>query len=454
MNEECGVFAGILFDKNKNIIDKTIKSLANIQHRGIQSCGVCVSINGKKEVLFKDKGLVCEVFNTNIIKNIKGNMTIGHVRYSTINGDLKQNAQPLCAKIYKNNIYMCHNGHIPNVQIIKNELLLKSNIKFETQTDSEVILKKIIFELEKNNLEPNFENIGKILAKFFDKGAYCLCFLYKNKIFAYRDKFGFRPLWFCKANDGFFVASEDIAFKGFEINEKFEIISGVGVEFDLSNYQIKKFDYSNKKKMCVFEHIYFSHINSNIFNYNIFEQRKKLGKLIAKKNIQLKSKCDIVVPVVNSGICAAIGVSQVFDLPLIFAILKNKKQNRTFIELEKIRNEKIEQKFRIKKELIEGKKILLVDDSLVRGSTANNLVSNLYKAGAKEIHMLIASPMLKNTCSFGVDIRNQNELIANKFQDVKELAKELNLMSLYFIDLADLNNIYQNNEYCFDCFFE
>lgn len=450
MNEECGVFAGILFDKNNNIIKKTIKALSNIQHRGIQSCGVCLSFGDNKEILFKDKGLVCEVLSSNNTKDILGNIAIGHVRYSTIDGDLKKNAQPLKAKFKNAYIYLVHNGHIPNALEIKNELA--KTVKFETQTDSEVILKKIIFELEKNNLEPNFENIGKILSKFFNKGAYCLCFLYKNKIFAYRDKFGFRPLWFCKSNDGFFVASEDIAFKGFEINEKFEIISGFGVEFDLSNYQIKKFDYSNKQKMCVFEHIYFSHINSNIFNHNIFEQRKKFGKLIAKKNIQLKSKCDIIVPVVNSGICAAIGVSQIFHLPLSFAILKNKKQNRTFIEVENLRNKKIEQKFKIKKKFLKDKRVLLVDDSLVRGNTAKNLVSNLYKAGAKEIHMLIASPMLKNTCSFGVDIRNKDELIANKFKNVKELSIELGLDSLSFIDLADLKNLYQNNEYCFDCF--
>ena len=132
--------------------------------------------------------------------------------------------------------------------------------------------------------------------------------------------------------------------RDFEINKKIEIISGFGVEFDLNNFEIKQFDDSPKKKKCVFEHIYFSHINSNIFNHNIFEQRKIFGKLIAKKNIHLKNKCDIVVPVVNSGICAAMGVSYIFKMPLVFAILKNKKQNRTFIEVENLRNKKVEQK--------------------------------------------------------------------------------------------------------------
>ncbi len=450
MKEECGVFAGILFDQNNNIIKKTIKALSNIQHRGIQSCGVCVSFGDNKEILFKDKGLVCQVLSSNNTKDILGNIAIGHVRYSTIDGDLKLNAQPLKAKFKNDYIYLVHNGHIPNALDIKNELA--KTIKFETQTDSEVILKKIIFELEKNNLDINFENIGKILSEFFDRGAYSLCFLYKNKIFAFRDKFGFRPLWFCKTNDGFFVASEDIAFKDFEINKKIEIISGFGVEFDLNNFEIKQFDDSTKKKKCVFEHIYFSHINSNIFNHNIFEQRKIFGKLIAKKNIHLKNKCDIVVPVVNSGICAAMGVSYIFKMPLVFAILKNKKQNRTFIEVENLRNKKIEQKFKIKEQLIKNKRILLVDDSMVRGNTAKNIVSKLYEAGAKEIHMLIASPMLKDTCSFGVDIRNKNELIATTFKDAKSISKELGLNSLCFIDLTDLKNIYPKDEYCFDCF--
>lgn len=452
MNEECGVFAGVLFDKNDKIIDKAIKSLSNIQHRGIQSCGICVSFEGKGEILLKDKGLVCDVFNSDNIKYINGNVSIGHVRYSTLNGDLKKNAQPLCAKLNDDNIYMCHNGHIPGIQIIKNELSLITDIKFQTQTDSEVVLKKIIFELKKDNLEVNFENIGKILSEFFNKGAYCLCFLYKNKIFAYRDKYGFRPLWFCETNDGFFIASEDIAFKEFNINKKIEIMPGYGVELMLDNFKIKKFDDSVQRKMCIFEHIYFSHINSTIFNHSIFEQRKSFGRLIAKKNIQLKSRCDIVVPIVNSGICAAMGVSQIFNLPLIFAILKNKKQNRTFIEIENLRNKKIEQKFKIKKELIRDKRILLVDDSLVRGNTAKNIVNKLYKAGAKEIHMLIASPMLKNTCSFGVDIRDKNELIANKFKDINQLSDELGLDSLCFIDLADIIELCPKNDYCFDCF--
>ena len=240
MNEECGVFAGVLFDKNGNIIDKAVKSLSNIQHRGIQSCGICVSFGGKNESLFKGKGLVCDVLNAHNIKDINGNVSIGHVRYSTLNGDLKKNAQPLFAKLNDDNIYMCHNGHIPGIQIIKNELLFKYNVKFQTQTDSEVVLKKIIFELKKDNLEVNFENIGKILSMFFNKGAYCLCFLYKNKIFAYRDKFGFRPLWFCETNDGFFIASEDIAFKEFKINKKIEIMPGYGVELMLDNFKIKK----------------------------------------------------------------------------------------------------------------------------------------------------------------------------------------------------------------------
>lgn len=450
MNEECGVFAGILFDKNENIIDKTIKSLSSIQHRGIQSCGVCISYCGYNQMLFKDSGLVSNVFNFHKKKDFNGNMAIGHVRYSTVNGDLRENAQPLKIKFKNDYLYLVHNGHIPNVLVIKNEL--SKTAKFETQTDSEVILIKIISEFEKNNLDISFENIGKVLSTFFDKGAYCLCFLYKDKIFAFRDKFGFRPLWFCKTNDGFFVASEDIAFKDFNINKKIEIMPGFGVEFDLNNFEIKKFDYSHKKKMCVFEHIYFSHINSNIFNYNIFEQRKKFGEIIAKKNIKLKNRCDIVVPVVNSGICAAISVSKVLNLPLNFAILKNKKQNRTFIEVENLRQKKIEQKFKIKKELIKNKKVILVDDSMVRGTTAKNLVGNLYKAGAKEIHMLIASPMLINTCLFGVDIRDQNELIASKYKNVKNLSKELGLTSLCFIDLFDIKNIYPKDEYCFDCF--
>ena len=447
MKEECGVFAGVLFNKN-NIIRQTIRALSNIQHRGIQSCGVCVSFGGEKELVHKDKGLVCDVFSSISEKDIPGNLAIGHVRYSTLDGDLKLNAQPLKAKFKNDYIYLVHNGHIPNALKIKNELA--KTINFATQTDSEVILKKIIFELEKNKLDANFENIGKILSVFFDKGAYCLCFLYKNKIFAFRDKFGFRPLWFCKTNDGFFVASEDIAFKDFEIDEKIEIKSGFGVEFDLNNYEIKKFDYSTQKKNCVFEHIYFSHINSNIFNQNIFEQRKIFGKLIAKRTIKIKNKCDIVVPVVNSGICAAMGVSQIFKMPLVFAILKNKKQNRTFIEVENLRNKKVEQKFKIKKELIKNQRILLVDDSLVRGNTAKTLVNNLHQAGAKEIHMLIASPMLKNTCFFGVDIRDKNELIANRFKDVQTLSKQLGLDSLSFIDLDEIKNIYPKNEYCFD----
>jgi amidophosphoribosyltransferase len=263
---------------------------------------------------------------------------------------------------------------------------------------------------------------------------------------------GYRPLLLCDAKEGYFVASEDIAFMSLNVNEIVEIMPGEGVEITENGYKIAKYQEQKKERKCVFEHIYFSHPASNIFGRNVYASRVELGKILAKSD---NVEADIVVPVVDSGMAAAIGYSQHSGIPLHMGLLRNHWVGRSFIApTQESRIHKVREKLVAIKPVVDGKRIVLIDDSLVRGTTSKEIINMLRQAGAKEIHFRPASPMILNTCLWGVDIPTREELIAVKFVSEASIAAEIGADSIKYLSLAKLKETFDEETWCYKCFEE
>lgn len=427
LHEECGIFGGY---SNLTKIAPIIKQgLLRLQHRGQESAGICTGANF--QTLYKNLGLVKDVF-ANLPPELTGNFGIGHVRYSTQGKSNVKNAQP----IQINNISIAHNGNIK----------LQSRMGFSpSETDSEFILKKIIEDCDNFS----FGEIGTCLNENFYQGAYSLLIFLPEKIFAYRDSKGFRPLFFCEAKEGFFVASEDVAFEHLNSIKITEIKAGFGVEITKGGYEIKKFAHSKEEQKCVFEPIYFSHSDSHVFGMNINNTRQRLGELLASQD---DLNADMVAPVPKSGNCAALGYSVKSKIPYTQAIKIKENSGRSFIlPNQKARADKVQEKLSIDKDLVKGKKIILIDDSIVRGTTSKEIVKMLRVSGAKEVHFRLSSPMLINSCYWGVDIPNHEDLLAYSKTE-EQIALEIGADSVKFLPLKDLKEFFGQNGWCYNCF--
>lgn len=426
LHEECGIFGGC---SNSIQIAPIIKEgLLRLQHRGQESSGICTG--AKFQTLHKNIGLVKDVFK-NLPSNLTGNFGIGHVRYSTQGKSDAKNAQPILI----NNISISHNGNIR----------LQSRMGFSpSESDSEFILKKIIETCD----DFSFRKIGTCLEENFSLGAYSLALFLPEKILAYRDSHGFRPLFFCEAKEGFFIASEDVAFENLNPIKIIEIQAGFGVEITADSYEIKKFAESLEEKKCVFEPIYFSSPKSHVFGMNIEQARQNLGKILAQND---NIKADIVVPVPQSGFAAALGYSTQSQIPLKEGFLLN-DTNRSFIQpTQESRIEKVQNKLAVISSAVVGKKIILVDDSIVRGTTSKEIIKMLRTCGAKEVHLRLSSPMIINTCFWGVDIPNHDDLLAYSKTE-EEIAQEIGADSVKFLKLKDLKEFFGQNGWCYNCF--
>lgn len=439
LHEECGIFGG--FCKSANIAEYIKLGLFKLQHRGQESAGM--SVGNYNQTLVKNTGLVLEVFNDVEIQNLSGQFGIGHVRYSTQGESDVKSAQPFLMEHRDGQISVAHNGNVTGINEIKEELK-KGGIDFLSNSDSEILLRKIL-----TLKELNFESIGESLNKHFSQGAYSIVFYINDKILAYRDSFGYRPLFFCEAVEGFFVASEDVAFSELDIIKIIEIQAGWGVEITSDNYEIKPFTNTINENKCVFEHIYFSHPDSNTFGKSVYQSRMDLGKLLAQNDYV---EADIVVPVMESGYVSAIGYAKESKLSFEIGLLQNPWVGRSFIEpTQELREAKVKEKFSAIKSIVDGKRIILVDDSIVRGTTAAQTVKILRNAGAKEIHFRLASPMIINTCSWGVDIPSKEELAANNYKTEEDLAKYIDADSVKFLPLEVLKDYFGQENWCYNC---
>ena len=406
-------------------------ALFAMQHRGQESSGISAA-NGKEIKVIKKRGLVTEVFNEESFKVLEGNCAIGHNRYSTAGKDSVLDAQPVFARYKLGEIAVAHNGNLTNKLKVREELIAKGAI-FQTFMDTENIV-HLIAKSQKDTLVDRIKDmINKI------EGAYCLIIQSRSKMFVIRDRFGIRPLSLGKLpNGGYIVASETCAFDLVDAKFIRDVKPGEMLIFEKEGQEPKSIQLMEPDyRPCAFEYIYFARPDSNIDGKNVYERRVRCGKELAK---EAPADVDLVIPVPDSGVAAAMGYAEGIAKPFNMGIVRNHYVGRTFIEpTQKIRDLKVKLKLSPIKHLIKDKKVAIIDDSLVRGTTSRLIVKMLREAGAKEVHMRIAAPEIKYPCRYGIDTPTKEELISSKHTP-EEIAKIIGADSVGFLSIEGLKN--------------
>jgi len=437
----CGIFGiyGV-----KEAANYTYFGLYSLQHRGQESAGMAV-FDGKKIREWKSLGLVSEVFKEDILKNLPGKIAIGHVRYSTTGSSILQNVQPFCVNYSKKTLALAHNGNLVNAYQIRCSLEEEGHI-FQTTMDSEVIMHLIVKNLKKGLVEAVAECMRQI------KGAYSVLLLCEDTLVAFRDPWGFRPLALGLLNGGYVIASETCAFDLISAQYLRDIQPGEILVIDkngLNSYY--PFKQNFPKSHCIFEFIYFARPDSYIFTKNVYPIRKNLGRNLYK---ECPLSADFVMPFPDSGNYAAIGYAQASGIPLEFGMIRNHYVGRTFIQpSQRIRDISVKMKLNPVKDIIKGKEVVIIDDSLVRGTTSKNRLRSIKDAGAKKIHFLLSCPPIKYPCFFGIDFPSSSELIAGK-HTVEEIRRYLEIDTLYNLSIEGLQDAVGDlkDSVCLACF--
>ena len=425
LREECGVFG--IFD-NKDAAALTALGLHALQHRGQEGCGI-VTFDNKNFYAERRLGLVGDNFTKGkVLEKLPGNYAIGHNRYSTAGNNLIKNVQPFFADLHVGGIAVAHNGNLSNAKHLRKELVKNGSI-FQTTSDTETIVQLIAKSKRPKTTDKIIESLFKI------QGGYALTILTEKKLIGIRDPFGIRPLVIGKLNKSYVLASETCALD--IIGAKFirEVENGEMVIITENGlHSVKPFP-KIKERPCIFEYIYFSRPDSIINNVSVYEHRKRLGAELAKENL---IESDLIIPVPDSGVPASIGYAEKVNKNVELGIIRNHYVGRTFIEpTQQIRSLGVKLKHNINKPLVKNKSLTLIDDSLVRGTTSVKIIKMLYEAGAKEVHLKIASPPIKYPDYYGVDTPNQNELLASKF-DIEGMRRFINATTLQFLSIEGL----------------
>ena len=447
IHEECGVI-GIFEKQNTDVAHSVYLGLYALQHRGQESCGIVVCDDG---VLTESKGigLVSEVFDEAKLRDAGyGNIAIGHVRYSTTGGNNYNNIQPLTVRHTKGNLALAHNGNLVNSYELRKSFEMNGAI-FRGSSDTESIAYTIVSErLKANSTE---EAVKNAMPKI--KGAYSCVVMTATKLIAFRDETGFRPLCIGKTKTGgYVVASESCALDSLEAEFIRDVMPGEVVVISNDGLKSIKDNCKGNGKICVFEYIYFARPDSVIDGASVHLARQKAGELLAARH---HVDADVVIGVPDSGLDAALGYAQASGIPYGIGFVKNKYIGRSFIKPDSsARRDTVNIKLNVLKSTIEGKRVIMVDDSIVRGTTCNKIVDLLRKAGAKEVHMRVSSPPFMFPCYFGTDIDSQENLIACKFGSVEEIAKEIGVDSLGYLDVSDAHKLAEgaNCGFCDGCF--
>ena len=442
LHEECGVFG--VYDFDGNDVSSTIYyGLFALQHRGQESCGIAVSdTEGPKgKVLsYKDMGLVNEVFNPEKLEKLNGNIGVGHVRYSTAGSSSRENAQPLVLNYVKGTLGMAHNGNLLNAVELREELI------FQTTIDSEVIAYLIARErLNVPTVEGAVLNAMKKI-----KGAYSLIVMSPRKLIGARDPFGFKPLCIGKRDNAYFLSSETCALDTVGAEFVRDVEPGEVVTITKDGIKSDKSLCQKNTARCIFEYIYFARPDSKIDGMGVYESRINAGRILAKTH---PVEADIVVGVPESGNPAALGFSMESGIPYGNAFIKNNYVGRTFIKpKQEQRESSVKVKLNVLKEAVAGKRVVMIDDSIVRGTTSARIVSLLKAAGAKEVHVRISSPAFLHPCYFGTDIPSEDQLIASG-HSVDEICEIIGADSLGYLEVDKLSEmICGQTGYCDACF--
>ena len=424
---------------NDNAARLASLALFSMQHRGQEATGISSSDDGRIYTK-KDRGLVSEVFKEEALSYLKGNMAIGHNRYSTAGGDSILDAQPVFAKYKLGEISIVHNGNLINKKEVRNDLIDKGAI-FQTGMDTE----NLIHLIAKNTQDRLRDRIKEALEKTI--GAYCFIVQSRSKQFVIRDRYGIRPLSLGKIKSGgYIVASETCAFDLVDAEFIRDVKPGEMLIFSEDQEEPESIQlFEPEFRPCAFEYVYFARPDSEIDGKNVYRTRENMGKALAKNDTNSETKYDMVVPVPDSGVPAALGYAAQSGVPFEYGIIRNHYVGRTFIEpTQEMRSMKVKMKLSPMRSLIAGKSLLVIDDSIVRGTTSKRIVRMLKDAGAKEVHFRVASPEIKFPCYYGIDTPNKEELISNNMSK-DEVREYIEADSLEYLSIDDLTNAIGND---------
>jgi len=443
MNEKCAV-VGIFGHEEASKL--AYFSLHSLQHRGQEAAGISSS-DGTKLHTIKDRGLVTQVFNENKLSTLSGTSAVGHTRYSTAGDDSILDAQPVFARYDLGEMAIVHNGNLTNAQEVRDALIEKGAI-FQTFMDTENLIHLIAKSSKEKLLDRIIDAVQRI------EGAFSLVFLSRTKMFAMRDRHGFRPLSLGRlANGGYIVSSETCAFDlvGAEYIRDVKPGELLIFEEDKAPQSIQIFEPTPKH--CIFEYVYFARPDSSVFGQNVYQTRKNMGKELAKI---APVEADMVIPVPDGGVPSAIGYAQESGIPYEMGIMRNHYVGRTFIEpTQEMRDLKVKMKLSPMGDTIKGKRIIVVDDSIVRGTTSRRIIRMLKDAGAAEVHMRISSPPTTDPCFYGVDTPDKDKLIAANMS-TQEICDYIEADSLAYLDeeslLRSVNSNMEEEKYCTACF--
>lgn len=443
-HDECAVF-GIY--GHKEAANFTYLGLYALQHRGQEGSGI-VSADGHNLHVAKGMGLVADIFSNKEIKRLKGNKAIGHNRYSTTGDSHLRNVQPLTVNYAFGNLALAHNGNLTNAQMLRSELEAYGSI-FQSDSDSEVIVHLIAHSKGEKFLNRLIEALSLV------RGAYSIVVLTDQELIAVRDPYGFRPLCLGRYKDAWVIASESCAFDLIGAEFVREVEPGellVINEKGLNSH--RPFLSPDHPAQCLFEYVYFARPDSKIFgNYAVYPVRKALGRELAK---EAPVQADVIIPVPDSGVPAALGYAEGSGIPFDIGLTRNHYVGRTFIEPEQsIRHFGVKLKLNAVPDILEGKRVVVIDDSIVRGTTSRKIVKLIRKAGAKEIHFRVSSPPTIAPCFYGIDTPSQKELIASSHQ-IEEIRKYITADTLAYLSLKGMLNAVpgSNDNYCHACFTE
>jgi len=446
INEECGVF-GIFENNRSDVASSAYFGLYALQHRGQESCGIAVCDDG----IFRHKradGLVSEVFNREELKKLGyGNMAVGHVRYSTTGGHSHNNIQPLVIRHIKGNMALVHNGNLVNATELRRKSEMSGAI-FHGTSDTEAIAYEIVRErLDCNSTE---ESVERAMPRL--KGAYSCVLMTATKLIAFRDPHGFRPLCIGKTHDGaYIVASESCVLETLGAEFIRDIDAGEILIISSKGTRSIRTHCTDRSDICIFEYIYFARPDSVIDGVSVHYARIKAGEILAENS---PCDADVVIGVPDSGLDSALGYSQKSGIPYGIGFIKNKYIGRSFIQPEQHQRENaVKIKLNVIRETVAGKRVVMIDDSIVRGTTSARIVKLLRDAGAKEVHVRISSPPFIHSCYFGTDIDSEENLIAGKYSSVQEIAQFIGADSLAYLPADCLGKLIgKESGYCNGCF--
>ena len=440
IGEKCGVFG--IYGKGLDVSRLTFFGLYALQHRGQESSGIA-STDGKNIYCYKDSGLVAQVFNEEIIRSLFGHSAIGHNRYSTSSGTDVKHAQPI--EVSNHSIVLVHNGNLPSVRLLS-DFLKKRGVVLTDISDSKIITEALYCLTKKGmKIENAIEKIFPMIT-----GSFSLLIMTKEKLIAVRDQHGIRPLSIGKLNGGYVFASETCAFHPIGAEFVGVVKPGEMVIVDKNGLHRKQIAKSIQK-LDIFEFVYFSRPDSILLGQSVYDVRKKFGEELFREN---KIYADVVIPVPETAIPVAIGYANVSHVPFEMGLIKSRYIHRTFIEPEQhIREQGVKLKLAPLKEVIKNKRVIVIDDSIVRGTTSRQIVKMLFETGAKEVHFLVSSPPVKFPDFYGIDLPRQSDLLASD-KSVKQMNTYLGSTSLNFLSYSGMikSTGLPESMFCTSCF--